>query len=118
MSDARLLAELAADCFAAARFCPSEAEIGAEYLAAAVAATEKTNVSKDALAATAGNSAPRQRKPRRPSISKLLEEAEKAGKPVTSITLPDGTKLDFDKPDSATADNPWLTDLHTRETKQ
>ena len=51
------------------------------------------------------------RKPRRPSIRKLIENAEKAGKPVTSVTLPDGTKLDFSKAD-ATADDEvenWLS---------
>ena len=39
----------------------------------------------------------RQYKPRRPNISKMIEEAEKAGKPLASITMPDGTKLDFSK---------------------
>src|SRR5262245_39939582 len=36
------------------------------------------------------------RKPRKPSIRKLVEQAEKAtGKAVTAVTLPDGTKLDL-----------------------
>jgi hypothetical protein len=39
----------------------------------------------------------RQHKPRRPSISTMIEQAEKAGKPLASITMPDGTKLDFSK---------------------
>jgi len=42
------------------------------------------------------------RKPRRPSISKMIAQAEKAtGKPVTAITLPDGTKLDFEREQSS-----------------
>jgi hypothetical protein len=39
------------------------------------------------------------RKLHRPRISKMIEQAEKAGKTVTSITTPDGTKLDFGKPE-------------------
>src|SRR5215813_9137276 len=31
----------------------------------------------------------------------MIEGAEKAGKPLASITLPDGTKLDFTKPEPA-----------------
>src|SRR5262249_61190269 len=61
------------------------------------------------------------RKPRRTSISKMIKQAEKAtGKPVTSITLPDGTKLDFSKPDSAEPEkNPWpLDEFRKKETKQ
>jgi hypothetical protein len=58
----------------------------------------------------------RPRRPRRPSIRKLIEEAEKAGKPVTSVTMPDGTKLDFSKPESAASENPWFDDL--KVTKQ
>jgi hypothetical protein len=47
----------------------------------------------------------RQRVPRRPSIGRMIAQAEKAtGKPVTSITLPDGTKLDFSEADRV---NPW-----------
>ena len=60
----------------------------------------------------------RERKPRRRSITKkMIEQAEKAtGKPVTSITLADGTKLDFGKPESAAPENPWFDDL--KVTKQ
>ena len=53
----------------------------------------------------------RQRVPRRPSIGKMIAQAEKAtGKPVTSITLPDGTKLDFSTSEIGKPD-PWLADL-------
>jgi len=66
---------------------------------------------------TAAQAGHRQRGPRRPSIGKMIARAEKAtGKPVTSITLPDGTKLDFGKPASE-PDNPWFADL-PKETKQ
>ena len=59
------------------------------------------------------------RKPRRLSISKMIEQAEKAGKPLASLTLPDGTKLDFSKPESAEMENPWsLDEFRTKETKQ
>ena len=61
----------------------------------------------------------RQRKPRRPSIKTMIEQAEKAGKPLASITLADGTKLDFGQPDSASPGNPWpLDEFRTKETKQ
>jgi hypothetical protein len=56
------------------------------------------------------------RKPRKPSIGKLVEQAKAAG--VTSVTLPDGTKLDFGKPESAEPENPWLAELRKKETKK
>lgn len=59
----------------------------------------------------------RQHKPHRPSIKTMIEQAEKAGKPLASITLADGTKLDFGKPELAEPENPWLADLR-KETKQ
>jgi hypothetical protein len=40
---------------------------------------------------------PRQRKP---SLRTLIAQAEKAGKPVTSITTPDGTKIAFGEPEA------------------
>ena len=58
------------------------------------------------------------RKPPRPSISPMIEQAEKAtGRPVTSVTMPDGTKLDFNKTESTEPENEWLADLR-KETKQ
>jgi hypothetical protein len=55
----------------------------------------------------------RQRKPRKPSISRTIVEAEKAtGKAVTAVTMPDGTKLDFGKAPNAAADDEvenWLS---------
>jgi len=63
------------------------------------------------------SSRPRQRKP---SIRALVKQAEQAtGKAVTAITLPDGTKLDFSKPDSVEPDNSWpLDEFRTKETKR
>ena len=51
------------------------------------------------MAAVEGHNAPKPaRKPGRPSIRAMVKQAEKAtGKPVTAITLPDGTKLDFER---------------------
>ena len=49
----------------------------------------------------------------------MIEQAEKAGKPLASLTLPDGTKLDFSKPEPAEPDNAWpLDEFRTKETKQ
>jgi hypothetical protein len=120
----------ASDCFAAARFCPSEAEIAEEYAIAAgeeltrvraafVAAnatppSDKTNASKDAVAATAANRSPRRQ--RKPSIATLVKRAEKTGKTVTSITTPDGTTINFSQ-EPGEANNPWLADI-AKATKQ
>jgi hypothetical protein len=64
-----------------------------------------------------------ERKPRKshgPSISTMIKQAEKAtGKPLASITMPDGTKMDFAKPESSEPEiNPWLADIRNKETKQ
>ena len=68
---------------------------------------------------TPAEAARKTRKPRRLSVSKMIEQAEKAGKPLASLTLPDGTKLDFGKPDLAEPENPWpLDEFRTKETKQ
>jgi hypothetical protein len=40
---------------------------------------------------------PLKRAPRRPSIRRLVQQAEASGRPVASVTMPDGTKLDFSK---------------------
>jgi hypothetical protein len=49
---------------------------------------------------------PKPPKPRKRSIRDLVEQAKAAG--VTSVTLPDGTKLELGTPESAAAENPWL----------
>ena len=61
----------------------------------------------------------RQRNPRRPSIKTMIEQAEKADKPLASITLADGTKLDFGQPEPVEPDNSWpLDEFRTKEIKQ
>jgi hypothetical protein len=78
--DSTILLELAADCFAAARFCPSEAEIGAEYAALAAAAlkSENGNLPNPDLPR-------RQRQPRRPPPGGLLTSAQAAAKLGCSV---------------------------------
>jgi hypothetical protein len=49
---------------------------------------------------------------RRPRIDTLLAEAAMGGKTVTSIELPDGTKLTFGEGEqTSTSSNPWLKEL-------
>ena len=50
---------------------------------------------------------PRQRKPRKPSIRARIAAAEKAGKTVTSVTLPDGTVLQFGEATTQSGGNSW-----------
>ena len=53
---------------------------------------------------------PKQRQ-RRPSVGRLIAQAEKSGKPVRSVTTADGTTLYFGEPEPTEASNPWLDDL-------
>jgi len=56
------------------------------------------------------------RRQRQPSITTLIKRFGKTGKAVTSITLPDGTKLTFGEPEKS-QDNPldqWLAKKHAR----
>jgi hypothetical protein len=49
---------------------------------------------------------------RRPRLDTLIAEAAKGGKTITSITLPDGTKLTFGEGEQTpTSNNPWLEEL-------
>jgi hypothetical protein len=49
----------------------------------------------------------------------MIEQAEEAGQPLASITLADGTKLDFGQPESVEPDNAWpLDEFRTKETKR
>ena len=49
---------------------------------------------------------------RKPSISRMVAAAEKIGKSVTSVSLPDGTVLHFGGEPVTEATNPWpLTDF-------
>jgi hypothetical protein len=63
-----------------------------------------------------GLAPPPKRKPRKPDIRRMVADAEKAGKTVTSVTTPDGVTLHFGKGESTEASNPWLDDL--KVTKQ
>jgi hypothetical protein len=56
-----------------------------------------------------GQPSPPARKPRKPSLRRQIAAAEKAtGKSVTSVTLPDGTKLGLDEPQPTNkSGNPW-----------
>jgi hypothetical protein len=45
------------------------------------------------------------RRQHKPSIAKQIKQAEKSGKPVTSITTPDGVTLHFGKSESSEANN-------------
>jgi hypothetical protein len=50
---------------------------------------------------------PTRKRQRKPSIRTLIKQAEKAGKPVSSVTTPDGVTLHFGKTGQATDLNPW-----------
>ena len=45
----------------------------------------------------------------------MVAAAEKAGKTVTSVTMPDGTVLHFGELAPTEASNPWLADLKVRK---
>ena len=51
------------------------------------------------------------RRKRKPSIRRMVAAAEKTGKSVTSVTMPDGTVLHFGELAPTEASNPWLADL-------
>ena len=51
------------------------------------------------------------RRQRKPSIRRMVAAAEKIGKTVTSVTMPDGTELHFGELAPTEASNPWLADL-------
>jgi hypothetical protein len=100
----RFLAELAVECLSKPEDRKEWAAAAEEHLAAK---------KRELLAERKPQRKPRQPgKPRRPSIKTMIEQAGKAGKPLASITMPDGTKLDFGKPESAAADDDvesWLS---------
>jgi len=54
---------------------------------------------------------------RKSSVGTLIRQAERGGKTVTSVTAPDGTRLDFGQPEPTAESNPWLADLR-KVTKQ
>jgi len=108
----RIWAKLAAECPVGIPFS-SEAEIDA--FAAELA---EFFADWDAEIAQRKKAERKPRQPRTPSIKQMIERAEQASKPVTSITMPDGTKIDFNKPESSTEPNAWPLSDFNKETKQ
>jgi|SRR5215471_15101002 len=63
----------------------------------------------------------RERKPRKPTLAKIVKQARKAGiDPARIEVKPDGSYVvDIGKPESVEPDNPWpLDEFRTKETKQ
>jgi hypothetical protein len=53
---------------------------------------------------------PKPRRARKPRIDRAIAAAERAGKTVRSVTMPDGVTLRFDEPaptEASNAKNPW-----------
>ena len=98
-ADWRLLAELATGCNRLGEFEAADeyaAAAGEEYQAAkarAAAQTEAPSETSNAAAGTsAENSAPRQHKPRKPTLASVAKQASKAGIEVGRYEVrPDGT---------------------------
>jgi hypothetical protein len=57
-------------------------------------------------------------KARRPSIRRLVQQAEASGHSVASVTTPDGMTIHFGQPEPSEANNPWRDDLRRKEAKQ
>src|SRR5262245_2645993 len=57
------------------------------------------------------------RRRRRPSIGRMIAAAERSGKKVTSITMPDGVTLRFGESESTEASNPWLAGIDDKAAK-
>jgi hypothetical protein len=119
--------EIAAECFAVSRFCPSEADIGHEYLAAAEAALEGTgeaDQSPTEQPVSTTKRARRQRKPRPPkppTLASVAKQASKAGIEVGRYEVkPDGSIIIVTgKPERVETEDPWpLDEFRTKETKQ
>jgi hypothetical protein len=51
---------------------------------------------------------PKPAKRRKPSVSKLIAHAEKSGKPVTSVTTPDGVTLRFGESEPSNELDEWI----------
>jgi hypothetical protein len=105
-AQARRFAEIAADCsrgilpgdYGEAGISAFAAEIEEIFWKMRLAEADRRSEQPPAVA---------ERKPRGPSISTMIEQAKRAG---ATITMPDGTKLDFSKPESAASENPWPLD--------
>jgi hypothetical protein len=117
--------EIAAECLAVSRSCPSEADIGHEYLAAAEAAHEGTGEADqpptEQPVSTTKRATRRQPKPRKPTLVSVAKQANKAAIAVARYEVkPDGTVVVVTgEPEPAAASNPWpLDEFRTKETKQ
>jgi hypothetical protein len=55
------------------------------------------------------------RSERKPSVARLIARAKEAG--ATSVTLPDGTRIDLGEPTTSDGNNPWLAAID-KATKQ
>jgi hypothetical protein len=112
-----LLTELAQECFAVARWVPSEAELGWEYLAQrdALLANEPPSPEQPDLPQP---EQPRHRRQRRPTLASVAKQASKAAIAVARYEVrPDGTVIIVTgTPEPSTESNPWLDDL--KVTKQ
>jgi hypothetical protein len=134
MTDIATCLHVVADCLAAARFCSSEAELAREYADAALAdlpadlaATIDQALADgdwgalDQIANAFEPPVVRRRKPRKPRRATLVKRAEKAvGKPVTSVTMPDGMTINFGettKSESENAFDQWAA-KHARSTER
>jgi hypothetical protein len=108
----------AADCFALARYCPSEAEVAEQFLALAALLPTADDAGQSQ---TAPAPPQRTRKPRQPTLASVAKQASKAGVEIARYEFkPDGTVVAVTgKPAPAESENPWsLDEFRTKETKQ
>jgi hypothetical protein len=79
--------------------------------------TDKLPEITGVLCAVEGSdTAPARRRQRKPSVGKMIAQAEKTGRNVTSITTPEGYTIRFGEP-TTEAENPWLADIE-KQSKQ
>jgi hypothetical protein len=74
---------------------------------------------KSAARACLSNNSHRQRKPRRPSLTRIAAQAKKAGIDVARIEVAaDGSYTVVSKDEFTTESNPWRDDLRRKEAKR
>jgi hypothetical protein len=105
----------AADCFALARYCPSEAEVAEGFLPLAASLPTAGDAEQSQTAPVPPQ---RARRSRKPTLASVAKQASKAGIEVSRYEVrPDGTvAVVTGKPESTEPENPWLADL--KVTKQ
>jgi hypothetical protein len=131
VSDTATILRVAADCLAVSAWLPSEADLGREYLAAALAElpaayADRINTAPNnwrLLDRIADELEPpkrkRMRKPCKPRLAAALKEARKAGASVKGATIESDRRLSlqFGEPDAAepaTDFDKWMA-KHARE---